>query len=200
MSIAAHTPWRHTNTITNHPKVKWSNDPRPTPSRKIPTYTWNHKYPNVGCKDHGDPACLCDVNVSTETPIGPYPLVFSGIANAIHGTPTKRNFVQWASTLLGCFETERRLVEREDAEGVYSRLPYHEGPPQGWHKLGPELREDFLWYAYNTHTRFNDLLWLVPKDFTEAEVAHVRKLYNKARSDHRLHKYQPNNSLGGKLK
>ena len=183
-------PWGHNPRKDRQTKVKWSDDPRPKPPYTLPKYRFNDIFKGVGCAAHGDPTCLCDVIVSTETPIGPYPLAFSSIANTVHGMPNRRNFHSWASTLLGCFEAERRLVEREDVDGEYLRMPYQVGQViTGWYKLGPELREDFVWHAYHTATKFNDLAFLVPSGMSEAEVAHVRKMYNKARSDHRLNKY-----------
>lgn len=158
--------------------------PRPTHVGKLPKYRFHQT--GVGCAKHNKPECLCDVNVSEETPVTTQgELMFSTLATKVHGHPTKENFVDWASTLLGCFETERILVDHRDEQGVFSHLPYiGSSPNMGWFMLGPEVREDFRWYATRKGFTFGMLEHLVPESFTVSQRNHVRKLFNKYKTDH----------------
>lgn len=162
-----------------------TSDPRPAPIGQIPSYTFNQT--GVGCAAHGNPTCLCDVIVSQETKIARVPIMFASIATSENGAPHRGNIVGWASTLLACFELERRLVDRQDEQGVFTRLPFQYGN-LGWFKLGPEVRADLIWYARKGTIKFDMVLWLMPTEFTVIEVAHCRKLFNKYVSDARINR------------
>lgn len=180
--MKAVTPWVSPQAHPRTEKVRWTDQPRPPLAERLPRYTFN---PNIGpgCTQHANPDCLCDVHVSKKTSVIQAPLMFSAIATAENGEPTRRNFVRWAETLLGCFETERRLVEREDTNGVYWRLPYATPDPNGWELLGPELRDDLRWWA-TQNVAFRHVRHVVPKHFTATQRHHVRKLFNHHKTKH----------------
>lgn len=181
--MKATTPWVSPQAHARTEKVKWTDQPRPPLAKKLPRYTFNAEI-GPGCAGHGRADCLCDVNVSTETPICTAPLLFAQIATEANGPPSRRNIVRWAETLLGCFETERRLVEREDTNGIYWRLPYATQNPNGWELLGPEVRDDLLWWTTQNVT-FSKVKGLVPSHFTPAQRKNVRKLFNHHKTNHK---------------
>lgn len=163
--------------------VRPSFEPRPEPIGAIPAYQFTQLGVGCGVRSH-NLDCLCDVHVSSETSVrSDLGLTFASIANNVHGTPTQANFYEWASTLLGCFETERCLVDRLGEQGVFARLPYQGQAVLGWFKLAPEVRDDLCWFAKNPGITFGMVAHLVPDDFTRTERAHVRKLFNKHKTD-----------------
>lgn len=171
-------------------KVKWDDQPRPPLRGEIPRYVFNLNIgPGCGQPKH-PPSCLCDVIVSQETPIEQAPLLFGSIATAENGHPSKRNLVAWASTLLGCFEMERRLVEREDTNGVYYRLPYQSTQPTGWELLTPEIREDLVWWG-TQQAKFSQVKTLVPTAFTSEQRKHVRKMFNHYKTNNNRKQEKP---------
>lgn len=158
---------------------------RPTPIGRIPSYRFIPL--GIGCAAHGQTDCLCDVIVSSETPIthSLTELVYGGIATKVNGPPTQHNIVRWASTLFGCVEMAATLVERQDMDGnVFERPAFQMDNDTGWSKLGQEIRDDLRWYGTRKGITFSMVEHLVPAWFTDAERHHVRKMFNKYKTDH----------------
>lgn len=117
--------------------------------KAMPRYRFHPN--NMGCADHNDPDCLCDVKIDKPVELYRGPLMFAQTAldHIDEHSVSTRNFEEFARTFLGAFELYRRTVAEEGdpcrdemarSGGFLERNGKQIGPDI-WRRLSDEQRE-----------------------------------------------------------
>jgi len=147
----------------------------------------------VGCAEHSDPDCLCDVIIDKPAPIYRGPLMMSSIAlDAIDADMVdRRNIVEFYCALLGAYELYCRTVAEEDdvardttarVGGVMRERDGKRLGPDVWWQLSEEQRQA-LRHHYTIGSDWAiacaeiEGVEIAPKDMTA-----LRKFYSNGRS------------------
>lgn len=137
---------------------------------------------------HGDPDCLCDVHVTSPTPIRfDIPHMFHELALQElddYGV-NNRNVVEFFSIVLGCHEIYRREVREESEHNpVWTNVPL-EGRagigPKVWQDLSDEQRMTLRRHAYAGSPWSYAELELQDYDLSGDDYKVLRKYYNDTR-------------------
>jgi hypothetical protein len=99
---------------------------------RLPRYEFTQTH--VGCAMHGDPICLCDVDMSKAVTVNAEAVMFGALAKQALQIDTLDDTVvyDWASLMLGMYDAYRNLGDREgkrkepsfmDGTTAWSRLP-----------------------------------------------------------------------------
>lgn len=129
----------------------------------------------VGCKEHRNPYCFCDVKLPAEpTPVSNETLVFGGLALQVTGPLTERNFVQFAELYLGMWETERIL---KDVPPVTAGGNNHTGNTTPWTELDDTVRCK-MQAAYRERMPWSQAKLFLPETTSPAAMRYLSKYYN----------------------
>lgn len=112
---------------------------------KLPRHRFTQT--GVGCAEHNDPRCLCDVHVTTPVPDDAITVTFSGLAKQAMGVSevSERNFYQWAELVLGMSDAERALPPT----ALPIQPAIRKGNVTAWSLLPDDIRSRMIDGYYN---------------------------------------------------
>lgn len=151
--------------------------PRPD---ELPRYTFRQT--QVGCADHGDPNCLCDVNIVTPTAVNCETITYGRLAEQIVGGLNSETFHEFASIVLGCTELAPNIGAVPDTT-VLGNGHRRKGTP--WSMLDDTVRGKMLAAAADK------VPWKVAKLFLPETVADDDRRYIMKYYNQKLHPRHP---------
>lgn len=146
--------------------------------RLMPRYVFRSRRQPVGCEQHNDPECLCDIKLSTNNTVEintsiSHPFLNIALGELGDDSVTDRNIVEVFSVMMGAFETFR-------FRNSSAHQPISQGPPE-WLALPVEQL-----YALRDHYRVGTP-WRIAQlelDCVTAKSKVIQNHYNKCRSWH----------------
>jgi hypothetical protein len=146
----------------------------------VPKYVFTET--GVGCANHGDPNCLCDVHVGTPTAVTAGDINFARLAKQITGINkiTVNNLEEFASTLLGMSDEHARIVNMSEQDMLAANVQpgnKHTGNPTPYSML-PNTVRDKLRECWATKVPWKLARMFLPEMLPAENIKAIGKYYN----------------------
>jgi hypothetical protein len=147
----------------------------------LPRYVFTET--GVGCEQHSDPTCLCDVELDAVgvTDVVATDITFGALALQVIGTDlNEKNFVEFASLVLGMADAEAVLVDPTEAEMLAQGITpgnKHKGQGSPWSELDDTVR-DKMRAAWSNSMPWSQAKLFLPETLNAEERRYIMKYYN----------------------
>lgn len=133
----------------------------------------------VGCAEHGDPGCLCDVKITTPVEVNCKTLQFAttSLSAVDADCVSERNVYEFAQYLFGACEEHAVLVATGKVSAKRIVGNGHTGKATAWSLLDKTV-SDRMREAFKAHVPWKEAKTFLPPDLSIEDVRSIRTYYN----------------------